>query len=203
MKDYYALLGLGRNAPIEEIRKRFLELARLKHPDRFADEEKPAAESRFQEITEAFNVLSNPERRRQHDYELNRPSGGAEVGGSGAGGASSSRVYSARGIEAYRQGDIAKAAEHFEAATDAEPRNARLWYNLALSCERLPERRARGLAAIKRACELDGVNPDYLLLLGRLFLASSMFSEAARALREAANWGAKEATLQPLLKNLI
>jgi DnaJ-class molecular chaperone len=72
-KDYYAVLGVVRGATAAEIRESFLRLARARHPDRFSGTEKAAAESAFQELTEAFNVLADAERRRLHDLELARP----------------------------------------------------------------------------------------------------------------------------------
>src|SRR6266496_7916 len=67
--DYYALLGVGREATESEIRERFRALARDAHPDRAALEEKAEAEAKFQELTRAVNVLTNPERRRAYDRE--------------------------------------------------------------------------------------------------------------------------------------
>ena len=61
--DFYAVLGVPRNATAEQIKERFLQLTREKHPDRFRGAEKQRAELAFQEITQAFNTLSNPERR--------------------------------------------------------------------------------------------------------------------------------------------
>ena len=72
-KDYYVILGAARNASKEQIRVRFRQLARERHPDRFQGVERQKAELDFQEITEAFNVLLDATRRRQHDLELARP----------------------------------------------------------------------------------------------------------------------------------
>lgn len=64
-KDYYATLGVSRDAPAEEIKKAFRRLARETHPD--ANPGDPAAEARFREVAEAYEVLSDPERRRRYD----------------------------------------------------------------------------------------------------------------------------------------
>ena len=69
-RDFYAALGVSRSVTTQEIRARFRELARDRHPDRFQGVEKLRAEREFQEVTEAFNVLADPERRRRHDMEL-------------------------------------------------------------------------------------------------------------------------------------
>ncbi len=64
-KDYYAILGVARDASPEEIKKAFRRLARESHPD--ANPNDPTAEARFREIAEAYEVLSDPDRRRRHD----------------------------------------------------------------------------------------------------------------------------------------
>src|SRR5438093_9471463 len=64
-KDYYKILGVARNAGEEEIRKAFRKLARQYHPDVAKD--KKAAEEKFKEINEAYEVLSDPEKRKRYD----------------------------------------------------------------------------------------------------------------------------------------
>lgn len=64
-KDYYATLGVPRTASEEEIKKAFRGLARKHHPDVAKD--KRAAEERFKEINEAYEVLSDPVKRRKYD----------------------------------------------------------------------------------------------------------------------------------------
>jgi molecular chaperone DnaJ len=64
-KDYYDLLGVSRNASNEEIKRAYRRLARQLHPDTRPDD--PDAETRFKEITRAYEVLSDPEMRRRYD----------------------------------------------------------------------------------------------------------------------------------------
>ena len=66
-RDYYEVLGVKKNATLEEIKKAYRELALRYHPDRVAPEQKKEAEEKFKEISEAYAVLSDSEKRALYD----------------------------------------------------------------------------------------------------------------------------------------
>src|SRR5213592_2039661 len=75
-RDYYETLGVPKTASEEEIRSAFRKLARKFHPDVAKD--KKAAEEKFKEINEAYEVLGDPEKRKKYDQlgaDWNRPGG--------------------------------------------------------------------------------------------------------------------------------
>ncbi|WP_447980726.1 molecular chaperone DnaJ [Candidatus Nitrospira bockiana] len=67
-RDYYETLGVDRNASDDDIKKAFRKLARQYHPDlQSGDHQKKAAEEKFKEINEAYEVLSDQDKRRRYD----------------------------------------------------------------------------------------------------------------------------------------
>jgi curved DNA-binding protein len=64
-KDYYKILGVPKNATADDIKKAYRKLAKQYHPDKNAGDK--AAEAKFKEITEANEVLSDPEKRKYYD----------------------------------------------------------------------------------------------------------------------------------------
>jgi len=64
-RDYYQVLGVNRNASAKEIKQAYRRLARKHHPD--VNPGDKSAEAKFKEINEAYEVLSNPEKRRKYD----------------------------------------------------------------------------------------------------------------------------------------
>ncbi len=66
-QDYYELLGVPREASAEDIKKAYRKLALKWHPDRHQGQAKAEAEQRFKQISEAYEVLSDPEKRSRYD----------------------------------------------------------------------------------------------------------------------------------------
>ncbi len=82
-RDYYEILGIDKHADSKAIKKAYRKLAKQFHPD--TNKDNPQAEEKFKEATEAYNILSDPEKRKQYDkFGHNAPfesQGGGAYGG--------------------------------------------------------------------------------------------------------------------------
>lgn len=92
-RDYYEVLGLSRSASADEIKRAYRKLAKQHHPD--ANPDDPSAQKKFAEITEAYEVLSDEEKRQKYDqfgHNWSRVGGGGgdPFGGFGGGGGGAS-----------------------------------------------------------------------------------------------------------------
>lgn len=196
-RDFYAVLAVPRNATEDQIRQRFRELARTRHPDRFQGVEKARAEKEFQELTQAFNVLSDPDRRRRHDVDLVDP---REAGQTDA--RQLFRVYLQRGVKAYKEKNYLEAASNFDLATQADPKSGQAWHHLAQACSHQRNWLSRSVDAIERACQLESMNPGYLKQAGRICALAGQTEKAIQYYRKALEWGDDDDTVRQALESL-
>jgi molecular chaperone DnaJ len=90
-RDFYEILGVAKNASDDDIKKAYRKLAIKYHPDKNPDDK--GAEEKFKEAAEAYEVLSNPEKRQRYDQFGHAGVGGA-AGGSGYGGMNMEDIFS-------------------------------------------------------------------------------------------------------------
>ena len=92
-RDYYDVLGVSRNTSADEIKKAYRKLAIKYHPDKNPDDK--SAEEKFKEAAEAYEVLSNPEKKQRYDHYGHAGVGGASGGGGyGGGGMNMEDIFS-------------------------------------------------------------------------------------------------------------
>ncbi|HKL93394.1 MAG TPA: molecular chaperone DnaJ [Bacteroidales bacterium] len=91
-RDYYEILGVSKSASDEEIKKAYRKKAIQFHPDKNPDDKE--AEEKFKEAAEAYEVLSNSEKRQRYDQYGHAGVGGAAGGGFGGGGFSMDDIFS-------------------------------------------------------------------------------------------------------------
>ncbi len=92
--DYYKILGVDKNIPQKDVKKAYLKRAKQFHPDLHPDD--PKAKAKFQALSEAYDVIGDPEKRKKYDQygeqwkqaEAFEKGGGGGFGGFGGGGSS-------------------------------------------------------------------------------------------------------------------
>ncbi len=137
-KNHYQILGLSAGAKSKEIRRRYFNLVKKFHPDRFHRSnlgiEKERAEEIFKKITAAFEVLSDEKQRKVYDRDLViRPSAHAGAGSESKGSRSSPEAvrYFVMGQQEEEAGNFHAAASFYQLATHMDPKD--LSYKRALS----------------------------------------------------------------------
>src|SRR6059058_5806581 len=78
--DYYKVLGVDKKASQDDIKKAYRKLARKYHPDTNKD---PGAEERFKQVSEAYDVLGDEDKRKKYDRGASVFAGGSPFGGGG------------------------------------------------------------------------------------------------------------------------
>ena len=96
-QDYYQILGVGKDADERDIKKAYKRMAMKYHPDRTKGDKE--LEAKFKEIKQAYEVLSDPQKRQMYDqygheaFQQARQGGGAGAGGFGGGGADFADIF--------------------------------------------------------------------------------------------------------------
>jgi curved DNA-binding protein CbpA len=191
--DYYALLGVPREATEGEIRERFRRIARESHPDRAPREAKAEAEAKFQELTEAVNVLCNAERRQAYDRSrLMALSPSTDV---------VARDYLDLGIAAYRSGDYGQAAGNFALAAQRAPKDVRAHHHLGLASARAGDLHA-AVKALEAAIALDAYNVTLLKDAGKIFRQAGLLAKAEKAFQDVLRWDPSQTDARRALEEI-
>jgi curved DNA-binding protein CbpA len=172
---HYDTLGLEVDASADDIRRAFRTLTMKYHPDRYSGDKRAGAEERFQEITEAFNVLSRPELREKYDREV---STGSESGGMDR--AEIARKLAAKGAQVLKEGRLAEAMETLQHAIDHDDDCGRAHYFMGVTLGKVPGREKDSLRHLERAVSLESDNATINAEAAAMALAVGLKSRAVR-----------------------
>jgi DnaJ-class molecular chaperone len=179
--DYYGLLGVGKDASEAEIRERFRAIARESHPDRAPRDRKAEAESKFQVLTEALNVLTSPEKRRAYDFDR------AAAASAPPNEDAIAQNYVNQGIAAFKERKYTEAAGNFQLAAHRDPKDVKAQHYLGLASSRAGDMRA-AVKAIETAIGLEPHNGTLLRDAGAIFRQAGLLTKAEKAYQEALRW---------------
>jgi curved DNA-binding protein CbpA len=174
MSNYYELLGIAKTASAADVRKAYALIARERHPDRFPDPAaKAAAQQIFQEVTAAFNTLSNEKARREYDQSLAtpRPAGPEEI----------ARDAFARGQRLYEAKQYHEAVELFRVAAANLPNDGRCHAALGRALGKNPNWVREGIQSLERAVQLSPRQPAFQAELAELLAGQGLRIRARKA----------------------
>jgi tetratricopeptide (TPR) repeat protein len=187
MADYYEILGVPKNASSNDIRKAYAQLARERHPDRFADPvEKKKAEAVFTELTAAFNALTNDRARRDYDASMAKPKVAVpeEI----------ARNAYERGLQRLDQRAFHEAVELLRTAVQMMPNEPRYHASLGLALAKNPNWVREGIQQLEQAIALQPTRALYHAQLSDLLLGQGLKLRARRAAENALRLDPAEAT---------
>ena len=193
MANYYELLGIAKTASTAEVRQAYAQLAREKHPDRFPDPDaKLKAQQSFQEITAAFNTLSNDRSRGEYDKTLAappRPPIPEEI----------ARDAFDRGIKLYEAKNFFDAVELLRIAVAHAPQEARYLAALGRALARNPHWVREGIQTLEKAVQLMPRNAGYHAELAELLAAQGLRIRARKAAEAALRLDANHAVARRVM----
>ncbi len=196
MSDHYELLGVSPSASAAEVRKAYARLAREKHPDRFTDPaEKERAQKLFQDITHAFNTLSNPERRAQYDQERERgpqPTTPEEIAADAF----------ERGQAALAAGQADEAITLLQTAAYHAPERAAYHAALGHALGRHPAHAREAVQALEKATQLDPRNASAFAELAVVLARQGLRLRAQKAVEAALRIAPRDPRLARLAAEL-
>jgi|SRR5688572_26308863 curved DNA-binding protein CbpA len=173
MANYYELLGIPRDADSRAIRAAYAQQAREGHPDRFTDpEEKKRAQEVFTQVTEAFNTLSNENRRREYDQSLSVPKVAVPE-------RIAQEAYEL-GMQLLERRAFHEAVELLRTAVHHQPGEARYHAALASALSRNPLWVREAVTELEQAIQIEPQRAKFHTMLAEVLLGQGLKLRARR-----------------------
>jgi curved DNA-binding protein CbpA len=195
MVDYYQLLGVAPSAGASDIRSAYVRLAKERHPDKFSDPaEKEKAQVFFQDLTTAFNTLSNETRRREYDAERERPKPqtAEEI----------ARDAYERSGAAYAEGDYQGALTLLQTAVFHAPQEPMYHIALGRFMGRFKETARKGIEVLEKASQAFAENPMVWYELALLYQGQGLKLRAQKAVESAQRLAPRDSRISRLAAEL-
>jgi curved DNA-binding protein CbpA len=195
MVDYYQLLGVAPSAGASDIRQAYVRLAKERHPDKFSDPtEKERAQVFFQDLTTAFNTLSNESRRKEYDTERERPKPQTpeEV----------ARDAFERSAGAMEQGDYQGALTFLHTAVHHAPGEVQYHVALGRTLGRFRETGRKGIEVLEKASQQFPTSAAVWVELAVLYQGQGLQLRAQKAIESALHLAPRDARISRLATEL-
>ena len=172
-QGHYEVLGVGEKASADEIKKKYFDLAKLWHTDRYGkldlgEEAKLQLESLFGKVSDAFNTLSDPQKRSDYDAIMDRKKKGLPTDVSEI-----MRAESAfkRGDALLTRGEFQGALKELTLAKEINPGEAEFWAMYGLALYSAEHKAVEAIAAVHKAIEIQPQLARAFECLGRIHKA--------------------------------
>ena len=195
MVDYYELLGVAPSAGAQDIRQAYVRLAKERHPDKFTDPgEKEKAQVFFQDLTTAFNTLSNEARRREYDEGRERPKPRTpeEI----------ARDAFEKSAPAFEQGDYEGALTYLQTAVHHAPGEVQYHLALGKALGRFKQTARKGVEVLEKASHAFPQNPSVWYELAVLYHGQGLNLRAQKAAESAQRLAPRDARISRLAADL-
>ncbi len=210
IQDYYEILGIGRSATPEEIKKAYFHLAKIYHPDRSADGElgdmKPTLEKLFVNIHEAYDILSTKDKHDQYNMDL--ASGVKRYRSDGQKPAQqqenkklSAGVQFSEGMKQLRVQNFWGAEEAFRWAVRLDPSNPDYVFYQGLALAYMPRRRHEAEEYFRKAVEMAPSKIEYLLEIGNFYAKNGLKTKALSVYQDALRRDPNSEKIKQAIKN--
>ncbi len=192
-QNYYEMLGIGRNATAQQIKKSYFRLAKVYHPDRHANtglvDMKPMLETLFVCINEAYNVLAVDDKRDQYDKDLARGTTKQRAEERTEQKQDSQKGNAAaqfnEGVKQLHAQNFWGAEEAFRWAMRLDPSNHNYIFHMGLALSNMPRRRHEAEEKFQKAIHMAPSKIEYYLELGKLYAKSGLRSKALSLYQDA------------------
>ncbi len=196
-KDLYSLFGVSWTASQEDIKKAYFRLVKDFHPDAISDEEERAnLEAEFLRLTEAYNTLRDPQKRKEYDKKVGfdkakTPEELAEI---------ERRIEHAkylfkRGLDELERGNYWSAIECFKVCINYNDRNPYYlsYYGYAIALSGNKRRLKEASEFCQKAINIDKFQPEFYHHLGEVYERAGLISKAIDAYEDGLKWDAENA----------
>jgi curved DNA-binding protein CbpA len=196
-RTYYEILEVDPIASQDQIRAAFKRLARERHPDRFQGAARATAESQFQAITEAYNVLNDPTQRSRYDQSIATRAPQQLFNPRDV-----SRALLAKAVGLAKAGQAAEAVEYFAQAVAHDSANAKAHHLYGVFLARQAGGLEEALRHLDQAVRLEPNDVKILLDASKAFARAKMYARATRFAQQAAQLSPDDPAIESWLQEL-